>query len=560
MPTVDNNSLNQKDGRRRAVVFLIDESVAMDARVAEGTKSKAESIATALNSLLNQLTTLAELDVAIVGYRTDAQGKREIGCRWAGALAGAKFVSTGSLAESPLKVEDRVRKLPGPGGVGVAGEQTVKFPIWYVPTLAEAASRAAALDYCRTLLEDWLKQAGPNAEPPLVVDLLGQPSEEDEQRAADAVERIRQLESPSGPPLVMHAHLGSLAGIPPTLYPSGDAQLPAGTISRLFHSASVLPEPFTAALANVQVTVNPGAKGLIYNAKMVDLIRFFSIVKTYATYETPRATPTPSPPPVAASDAAPAEIGAKATPLVVLVLDRSESASGVWRRLEEHANELLGQIAKLADANPYAAVVSHASDPAGGADARTGFEGPLAGRSTVAAKELAEGALRIEQFTEQVSNGIGGLISLKRKRPIFVDLQPGAAPAVVPAFEAVAQLLADWRAEHPRQPCLPIVVHLTRGLIDADELRRAVELLRGEGGAILCHLIVTESPHPVLEYPADPERIQTDELRAIWQWTDPLPAADRLAEKKRSLTAQSRAIVINCKFNLLPHIITTDTS
>ena len=56
------------------VVFLIDESEPLRECIAGGTKSKAESIATALNSLLNQLVAVADLEVAVAGYRGDPGG------------------------------------------------------------------------------------------------------------------------------------------------------------------------------------------------------------------------------------------------------------------------------------------------------------------------------------------------------------------------------------------------------------------------------------------------------------------------------------------------------
>ena len=56
------------------VVFLIDESEALGDCIAGGTKTKAESIATSLNSLLNQIAPVPDLEVAIAGYRGDARG------------------------------------------------------------------------------------------------------------------------------------------------------------------------------------------------------------------------------------------------------------------------------------------------------------------------------------------------------------------------------------------------------------------------------------------------------------------------------------------------------
>ena len=72
--------------RPGCVVLLVDESPALEARVADGTKSKAGSMATAVNSLLGRLAQGPPLDVALVGYRRRSDGADVIGSRWSGPL------------------------------------------------------------------------------------------------------------------------------------------------------------------------------------------------------------------------------------------------------------------------------------------------------------------------------------------------------------------------------------------------------------------------------------------------------------------------------------------
>jgi len=646
------------------VIFLIDESAAMDARVAGGTKSKAESIATGLNSLLNQLTAGPAVDVAVVGYRSLGAGQEDIGTRWGGPLAGREFVSTSQLADSPMAIENRVRRIPGAGGVGVAREETVRFPVWYAPKLAGAASRTRALEYCRGLLARWLSAAAASPKPPLILSFVGEfPQEEG---LWEALKQVRELATPGGQTSVFHAHLGSSARVPPILYPSGDAHLPPGPIRNLFQACSVLPEPLTGSLKQFGVTLNVGARGLVYNAKMVDLIRFLSLVKAYAQYrppavpvgpapaptppataETPTATGEPGPQPVAeqptaeqptteqppteqppagqptpeepaaeqpaveqpaaakppAEEPAPAAPEAPASPavevastageqpaaeetptvtpevaapqaakksldapgqsaLVVLLLDRSvENPSGgekksVWRRLQTHANELLAEIAKRGRGTIQTAVVFYGGGEGGRVEVDTSFAGSLSGRTLVRDTDLADGALRVEEVTEQVSNGIGGLVEVTRRKPIFVDLEPTvAAPSPAPAFDAVGQLLADWRKEHPGSQVPPIVLHMTRGRFEPLQIEQATGRLREAGAAaspaLLYHLVLTEFPHCSLAYPAEPDRIDGAELRKLWELSSPLLANRQLAARRPTLSAQSRGIVINGKFDLL---------
>ncbi len=661
------------------VVFLVEESHAMEARVAGGTKTKALCIATALNSLLNQLAAGPELDVALIGYRA-GDGADDVGPRWGGALAGRRFVRTGELAEAPSSVETRVRKVPAPGGVGVAREENVRFPIWYVPTLSGPASRSAAYEHCRQALAGWLAGAAAGSKPPMVVSFVGEPGGEQAREGPWA--SILEMDTPGGPPLVLYAHLSSSDRVPATLYPSSDAHLAPGPVRTLFHAASPLPDEFLASLRQLQVTVNAGARGLVYNARMGDLIRLLSLVKTYARYEppasddaapsqpaTPGASPTPEPAPgesapdesalgaevfsadisavsagsgaagapeesitmppagevtvtdllaglepgaegaapesftvqmpgadaptvevsladaatgpagfehgtgteVAASSGVPLPAEPQPTPekpqraapettarraLVVLLADRSVAdpagaeRKSVWHRLQEHANGLLAQLAKRGEGRFDCALVVYGSGRSGETEVATTFSGPLTGRSVVADADLGAGAMRVDETTEKVSNGIGGLISVTRKRPIYLDREPAAAADPSPAFAAVEALVADWRRQAGAGDALPVVLHLTRGQFDPEVIERAMSGLRRSGPVALYHLVLTEAPHPSVSYPAEPAAIRDAALKRLWELSSPLHGAEAISARKPAVRPASRGIVINGKFDV----------
>jgi hypothetical protein len=268
------------------VVFLIDESEALRECIAGGTKSKAESIATALNSLLNQLAAVADLEVAVAGYRGDSHGGADVGCRWGGPLAGRRFVPTTALAEAPLVVENRVRRAGG----AAAGkpEETVRFPIWYVPQLAGGVLPELGYAYCRHLVVAGTTRQTVWSKPPLVISFVG---ELEPEQVEMAVKRVLGLSSPGGPPLVFHVHLGGAGASRAVLYPSSDVHLPPGPPCDLFRWSSVLPDYMIAVLRGAQALVSVGARGMIYNASVADLIRMLSLVKAYAEHRIPDAPP-----------------------------------------------------------------------------------------------------------------------------------------------------------------------------------------------------------------------------------------------------------------------------
>lgn len=271
------------------VVFLIDESEPLNARISGGTKSKAESIATALNSLLNQLAA-TDLDVAIVGYRGDGRGGADVGCRWDGPLASRRWVPAALLGENPLTVERRVRRVPVPGNLGMMQEETIPFPIWYVPTLNGVVFPVMGYGYCQHLLSAWVA-AAPRRKPPLVISFA---MDWPPQKTQPAVDRVLGVSCPAGAPLVLHVHLGGASSARPVLYPSTDVHLPSVAARDLFDGSSVLPDFMLDALRHSQVPVNNGARGVIYCATMADMIRLLSLVKAYASWEPPQAAEPPA--------------------------------------------------------------------------------------------------------------------------------------------------------------------------------------------------------------------------------------------------------------------------
>ena len=633
-----------------AILILVDESAAMESPVQENSagigpgtqpKSKAESVATALNSLLKRLAAIPNVDVGLVGYKLDGGGAAQIGSRWGGMLAGHDFVSTQELGNHPFKVEKRLRKTPNPAGFGPPLEQPVDFPVWYVPQLGMQAPQVQAFQYCQRALEQWQQAAGSGAAAPLLVHLFAGGSADGNPQKV--VSDIWGMSFTGGSPLILQMHLSTSKTVPATLFPSNRYYLPPGPAKDLFGRSSPVPPALATALREDKVTVNPGAVCLLYNARMADIVKSLRLVevfaKTPATVAAPSAAgpaagvrPPPLPPrgapigappltppvpaagagerecthlaprdephaereeytavPAAAEEAgtldsldtvagfagvdleegsADTTVGPDSTPvgeragLVVLLLDRSVenpfdgNMQHVCARLQERANELLTSLGKLNTGCIEAAVVSYGLDFANETEVRTQFEGPLAGQELVRDSDLAGGALRVDEFETQVPNGVGGLMTIPVKKPIYVELEPTAAADARPAFARAAGLIGEWLGRHPTARVSPIVLHLTRGQGTAESLSEAAAALQqtvpASGPVHLYHLVITEAAQRSLAYPATAEELETDGLRQIFEISSPLLDRARLASEKPALvSAESKGLVVNGKFDLL---------
>lgn len=598
------------------VILLVDESAGMGAvmgeTVADGspsTKSNAQRVATSVNSLLGQLRGGGEFEIALVGYQANGQGEVNVGCRWGGPLAGREFVRVSELAASPLRVESRTRKLAQAGGGTL--EQTVEFPIWYEPSVGVKAPQIAAFDYCRQLLERWCGGNRDQTGVPLVIHVCSGSSADGNPQMA--VNKLMELATPGGAPLLLQAHLAAKNEMISSLYPSNQAYLNVGAARDLFRRASVLPAHLAAALREGQVSVNHGARGAIHNAKIADLIRLLGLVKTHTKGWQAASTPSTTTPTAAAAPAvaAPASVSiapaataaasippampsAQAAPmtpapaaesaasvpaepafadttltstdreqtgLVVFVLDRSVddpfsgNAANPCTRLQEHANDLLRQISKLKEGSLDAAILSYGLDASGQCEVRETFEGPLAGKSIVGHAELAGGAIRVDEYEEQVSDGVGGVISMNRKQPIYYDVEPTSAVPPEAAFAAARRIIAQWCSEHPSAESPPIVLHLTRGEVEPAAMQQAAAQLSGlnamAGPVALYHLVATEAPHASLAYPETGDALASAGLRTLWEVSSLLVDAPRLEAQRPGLKPGAHGIVVNGKFDLL---------
>src|ERR1700680_4354827 len=142
-----------------ALVFLIDQSSSMaEPFGAQPGKPKAEGVADAINRLLQNLVLKCAkgdgirdyFHVGVIGY-----GARVV---WAlgGKLAGQKLVPISLIANNPLKVEQRTRKVDDNAGGLV--EQKFKFPIWFAPVAGGRTPMCAAITEATSAVKDFIEQ------------------------------------------------------------------------------------------------------------------------------------------------------------------------------------------------------------------------------------------------------------------------------------------------------------------------------------------------------------------------------------------------------------------
>jgi hypothetical protein len=255
-------------------LFLVDQSASMlEPFGGNQEKSKAQGVADAINRLLQNLSLKCAksegirdyFHVSVIGYG----GK--VAPAFGGALAGQGLVPISQIANNPIRVESRTRKVDD--GAGGLIEQKFKFPVWFEPTSAGKTPMCQAFQLAQKLVGDFLVRF-PQCYPPLVVNITDGVATDGNPLAL--AQAVGQLASADGNVLVFNAHV-SAKEIRPIEYPDQEGGLPDDYARLLFRMSSVLPTKLLGAAKAEGFVVTPQSRGFVFNADLVAVVRFMDI-------------------------------------------------------------------------------------------------------------------------------------------------------------------------------------------------------------------------------------------------------------------------------------------
>jgi hypothetical protein len=255
-------------------VFLVDQSSSMlEPFAGQADKQKSEGVADAINRLLqNLILKCAKSDgirdyffVGVIGY-----GGR-VASALGGALAGQTLVPISAIANNPLRIEQRTRKVDD--GAGGILEQKFKFPVWFESKAAGRTPMCEALKLAKQYLEVFLGRFAA-CYPPLVINITdGMSTDGDPLPIAKA---LQQLASKDGNVLLFNAHVSATQALA-VEFPSADAHLPDNFAKLLYRMSSALPSRLFEAARADKFPVSSGARGFVFNADLVSVVRFLDI-------------------------------------------------------------------------------------------------------------------------------------------------------------------------------------------------------------------------------------------------------------------------------------------
>jgi hypothetical protein len=257
-----------------ALIFVLDQSSSMlEPFGAQPAKSKADGLADALNRLLlNLVLKCARAEgvrdffhVGLIGYGGRVQSA------FGGPLAGKDLVPLSQLANHPLRVEVRRRQVED--GAGGLVHEEFKMPVWFEARPTGRTPMCEALRKAKADLQAFLTSQ-PNCYPPIVIHITdGQPTDGVPREVA---QELRALASRDGNVLLFNAHLSEKQACP-IEYPDGEAGLPDDFARLLFQMSSALPPKLREAAQTAGLPIGPRARGFVFNADLVAVIRFLDI-------------------------------------------------------------------------------------------------------------------------------------------------------------------------------------------------------------------------------------------------------------------------------------------
>lgn len=260
------------------IIFLIDQSGSMEQHFAAGDSrpKKAEGVVLAVNRLLQNFIIKCNKNegvrdyfyISVIGYH-GSQAASAFG----GALAGKLLVPISEIAQNPLRIEERIRKIDD--GAGGLIEQKFKFPIWFDVVADGGTPMCQALTLAHSLVQTW-KNAHPDSYPPIVINITD--GEASDGSPTNAMGTLTNTSFPDGKVLLFNVHLSSNPQALPLVFPDSPNQLPDQLARTMFDGASELIQTMiNVANEEYDYKLGLGAKGFVLNADMSLLVQTLDI-------------------------------------------------------------------------------------------------------------------------------------------------------------------------------------------------------------------------------------------------------------------------------------------
>ena len=261
-------------------LFLLDQSFSMEEPLGNSSNRKCDELVAAINGWLQNMAIRASgdegikdwMDVGVFGYRTDQNANPIIESALQGPLAGRPLVSIGEIGSYPARIDTHTQYIPDED-TGEMIQVPCEAPVWVDPRAEGGTPMCHMLYHAHELLSAWIAEH-PHSFPPIVVHISDGESQDGD--PIPYAEAVKALATEDGNVLLLNCHL-SMTAADPFMFPASDQGLPDALARVLFYMSSVLPDPFMRHAMLEGFPLQPGARGMAFNADMVCLIQFLNM-------------------------------------------------------------------------------------------------------------------------------------------------------------------------------------------------------------------------------------------------------------------------------------------
>jgi hypothetical protein len=169
----------------------------------------------------------------------------------------------------------------------------------------------------------------------------------------------------------------------------------------------------------------------------------------------------------------------------------------------------------------------------------------LTGGSTTSltlVSELGPRPLRVEERTQRVPDGTGGLVEQTVRFPVWVDPVSNGATVMGEALRTAQDLLAEWIDQHP-EAFPPAVINVTDGAATDGDPTGPAEGLRSlstrDGPILLYNVHVSSEGGDEVAFPTDDTGLPDEFARRLFSMSSLLPVHLLRAASTPDLTLRS---------------------
>jgi len=186
----------------------------------------------------------------------------------------------------------------------------------------------------------------------------------------------------------------------------------------------------------------------------------------------------------------------------------------------------------------------------GGSGVREPLATQYGGAGIVGIQALGSAPLRVEQRDRTQDDGLGGVVTLTTRFPVWFDPASEGGTPMCEALARAAELLADWCDAHAAS-YPPTVIHVTDGAAtdgDPQSIGDSIQQIGTRSGdALVFSIHVSRQAGAEVAFPGSERALGDDLSRLLFRMSSLLPehVARAAADKGYAVSAASRGLIVN---------------